>query len=71
MTIEIRQRLEGWVKLSDEADLRVEFEALIANRVDNFASDLTAAGLKLLTDYADALKDADAAWRKANPPKGR
>ena len=69
ITEEIRQHMDGWLKLADEADVRTETEALIAKRIDDFLIDLTLTGLKLLTDYAEALKEADDAWRVANPQK--
>jgi hypothetical protein len=42
-------------------------EHYFQQEVGNFCSDLTLDGLKLFTDYAIPLKDADDAWRKAYP----
>ncbi len=42
-------------------------EHYFQQEVGNFCSDLTLDGLKLFTDYAIPLKDADDEWRRAYP----
>ena len=56
-----------WVKAFDQVDGGEGAKLLVTSRGDRFCTDLTLAGLKLLTDYTEGLKDADIHWRKANP----
>ena len=67
MKVEISDALAEWSRTFDEIGMQSEVEVLIESRIDQFCTDLSLAGLKLLTDYAEGLKDADIQWRKANP----
>jgi hypothetical protein len=67
MTAEIHQRMVEWARAADAMQVREPFDAFIANRVDQFCHDLTTRGLGLLNDYGSGLREADGAWRAANP----
>jgi hypothetical protein len=67
MNAEIAAYMSGWLETADEAGIRPQLEQFFQQEVGNFCGGLTIDGLKLFTDYAIPLKDADDAWRKANP----
>ena len=67
MSAEITLYMRGWLETADEAEMRPKLEQFFKQNVGNFCGDLTIDGLKLFTDYAVPLKDADDAWRKAYP----
>ena len=51
------------IKLVEEIRVGNEFREMLSGR--NFVK-IFFAGLGVIADYSDALKDADVAWRKAN-----
>jgi hypothetical protein len=71
MLEEIGQVMHKWVEVSDQMGVRAETEKMFQQNVENYGSELSMAGLKLFTDYAVPIKDADLAWRNANPEKAR
>lgn len=68
---EIRQYMHEWLSVAHQIGVGVDTENAFAVRVGNFTSDLSMAGLELLTDYAVPLKDADTVWRRANPERAK
>lgn len=67
MNAEIAAYMGRWLEVADEFEFRPKLEQFFQQQVGNICSDLTLDGLKLFTDYAIPLKDADDAWRKAYP----
>ncbi len=67
MNAEIATYMRGWLETADEAGMRPKLEQFFQLEVSKFCDSLTIDGLKLFTDYAIPLKDADDAWRKAYP----
>jgi hypothetical protein len=66
---EVTQVMHEWLKTAEIIDIRSQTEQLFQKEIRDFTSNLSILGLSLLTDYAVPLKDADVAWRKANPEK--
>jgi hypothetical protein len=69
MPPDISAALGDWRDLSEEMSMQEGFQRLIDSRVENFMSNLTAAGLQMFLDMADRLKVADDRWRAANLEK--
>lgn len=67
MDDEITLHMNSWLEAADEVGKRPELEQFFQQEISKFCSSLTVDGLKLFTDYAIPLKDADDAWRKAYP----
>jgi hypothetical protein len=66
MRQEIQNAFHKWLALGDKMGLRTNLQRLIDSRVRQIQDSLTDAGWQLFADKADALKEADAAWRAAN-----
>jgi hypothetical protein len=70
---EVRTRTEAYLKdaleIADMMQMRDKFEELITKRLGDFDTELRMAGLKVLTDRADMLKEFDDQWRAENPEK--
>jgi hypothetical protein len=70
---EVRTRTEAHLKdaleIADMMQMRDKFEELITKRLGDFDTELRMAGLKVLTDRADMLKEFDDQWRAENPEK--
>lgn len=69
MRSEINLVMSDWLTTADAIGTRDDFVRLFETRVGDYLADLKLSGLHLLVDYAVPLKDADAAWRQANPEK--
>jgi len=59
--------LRGWLEVADQTDARSYMDELIQHRLDDYLVELTTSALRIVKEYAIPLKDADAAWRRANP----
>ena len=64
---EVQSAMGDWLKFAREADLTESLQAYLEHQVDTFLKNLKLAGLSLLSDYADRLKEADDNWRAQNP----
>lgn len=69
MAAEIYERMGEWVHFANEVGVREQFDEGVAKRVDDFVSDLTARGMKMVADYGEGLLEADKSWRSAHPEK--
>lgn len=64
---EVQSALSDALRFCDEIGIGSDARDSIHHHVGAFCSDLRLEGLKLLTDYAVPLKDADVRFRKLNP----
>lgn len=71
MLEELKQYMHKWLDVAHQIGVGEDTERAFGIRVSNYISDLSMAGLKLLTDYAVSLKDADTEWRLANPARAK
>jgi len=71
MLAEIKQYMHEWLAVAHQAGVREETERAFGVYVSNFTADLSMAGLKVLTDYAVPLQDADMDWRRLNPERAK
>lgn len=71
MLAEIKQYMHEWVDVAHQVGVGEDTERGFGVRVSNFTTDLSMAGLKVVTDYAVPLKDADVDWRRANPLRAK
>jgi len=67
MNAEISLYMDRWLQSADKIGIRSKTEQFFQQQVLEFCSNLSIDGLKLFTDYAIPLKDANDAWRKAYP----
>ena len=71
MLSEIKQYMHEWLDVAHQGGVGDDTERAFGVRVSNFTADLSMAGLKIFTDYAVPLKDADTDWRRANPHRSK
>lgn len=71
MLAEIKQYMHEWLDVAHQVGVGEDTERAFGVSVSNFTVDLSMAGLKVLTDYAVPLKDADVDWRRANPQRAK
>jgi hypothetical protein len=69
MPPDIAAALAGWRDVYERLGGVEDLRRLINNRVENFMTDLTAAGHQMFIDMAVRLKVADDQWRAENPQK--
>jgi hypothetical protein len=67
MTNEINEYMVEWSELSVVMEMESHMNELIERTVKNITEDIFFAGVSVFLDNADELKDADDAWRQANP----
>ena len=64
---EIEEYMGEWIKFSALMEMESEVRKLIEQSVKNITEDIFFSGVGVFTEKADELKDADDAWRRANP----
>jgi hypothetical protein len=69
MPPDIAAALAGWGDVYEQLGWVEDFRRLINNRVENFMTDLAAAGHQMFIDMAGRLKVADDQWRAEHPQK--
>ena len=67
MTNEIVEHMVEWSELSKAMEMESAMNELIEHTVKKITEDIFFAGLNVFLENADELKDADNAWRQANP----
>jgi hypothetical protein len=67
MTAEINEHMAEWINLSVAMEMESLVDELIEQTVKNTTQDILFAGLAAVLDRGEELKDADDAWRIANP----
>ncbi len=67
MTKEINDYMVEWSEHFAAMEMESHMNELIEYNVKNITEDIYFAGVSVFLDNADELKDADDAWRQANP----
>jgi hypothetical protein len=67
MIQEINATMRNWIEFADQAGLRPNLDDYINHRVDHYLAELRNSAMTMAIDYAIPIKDADVAWRSANP----